>query len=249
MCSSDLDGWIFRDVSITFEEGQLYGVIGDSGAGKTTFLKAIAGLLDVVEGGVYLDDKKLIGPSDKLIPGYEDIQLVNQDFALEPFHTVQENIKEKVLHLPYAQRDVWVEKLLILLELTHLANRQARYLSGGEQQRLSIARALACEPRFLLLDEPFVHLDQRLRLKIMQHLAELNQTKGTAIVLVSHYASEMIGFVNQIIHLGDGGIQRVCSSKDMYFHPQTTEQGMLMGIINIIEMEGQRVLFRCCRSI
>ena len=89
------DDWVLRNVSFELPEGKLLGIIGDSGAGKTTLLKAISGFLDVVEGEVSLDSKKIIGPTDKLVPGYEEIQLVNQDFELDTFHTVAENIKEK----------------------------------------------------------------------------------------------------------------------------------------------------------
>lgn len=238
------DDWTLRRVSFDIPEGQLLGIIGDSGAGKTTLLKAIAGFLDLVEGAVYLDDMKLMGPSEKLVPGYEEIQLVNQDFELDSFHTVEENIREKVLHLPKEDQVVLIEEMLDLLELTSLRDRQARWLSGGEQQRLAIARALACEPRYLLLDEPFVHLDQRLRLKVMAYLKALNEVRKTSIVLVSHDGSEMMGFVDTVLHLSDGVIRRKASTKEMYYAPDDEVQGALMGIINAVRLKGQLQLFR-----
>ena len=236
--------WVLRNITLEIKPGALLGIIGHSGAGKTTLLKAIAGLLDVVEGEVSLDGKKLIGPSEKLVPGYEDIQLVNQDFGLELFHTVRENIREKILHLTKKDQNELTDELLDLLELRALSDRQARWISGGEQQRLSIARALACEPRFLLLDEPFVHLDQALRIKVMQYLRDLNQIRKMGIVLVSHDGSEMIGLIDEVAHLSDGRIQRQCPVEEMYYHPDSVEQGVLMGMLNSVELNGSTLFFR-----
>lgn len=238
------DNWVLRNIELTVGKNDLIGVIGTSGAGKTTLLKVMARLLDVAEGKVTLDGERLLGPTEKLVPGYEEVQLVNQDFALDSFHTVAENIKEKILHLPKPDQLALIEELLELLEIKHLENRQARHLSGGEQQRLSIARALACEPRFLLLDEPFVHLDQMLRLKIMHYLSELNAIRGTGIVLVSHDASEMMGFVNKVVHLKNGTVERTCSTKEMYFQPTTMDQALLMGPMNQVKVGEKMVMFR-----
>ena len=238
------DDWVLRNVSFELPEGKLLGIIGDSGAGKTTLLKAISGFLDVVEGEVSLDSKKIIGPTDKLVPGYEEIQLVNQDFELDTFHTVAENIKEKVLHLPKEDQSVLVKEMLDLLEIGHLSDRQVRWISGGEQQRVSIARALACEPRYLLLDEPFVNLDQRLRLKVMAYLKSLNEVRKTAIVLVSHDGAEMMGFVDEVMHLSDGAIQRIAPANEMYYHPKTERQAALMGMVNTMKVNGEEILFR-----
>lgn len=238
------ENWIFRDISFTLNKGDVIGIIGSSGAGKTTLLKSISGLLDIVEGSVLLDGIPLLGPSEKLVPGYEDIQLVNQDYALDLFHTAEENIREKVLHLPKKDQNALIEEMLELLELNEVRERQARWLSGGEQQRLAMARALACEPRFLLLDEPFVHVDQRLRMKIMRYLTELNTIRNTTIVLVSHDGAEMMGFVENIMHLADGAIQRIAPTDEMYYSPDSMRQGELMGLINRVEVEGEEVLFR-----
>ena len=238
------EDWVLRNVNLSIAQGELIGIIGESGIGKTTLLKLISGLVDVSEGEVRFQGVKLIGPAEKLIPGYEEIQLVNQDFGLEPYHTVWQNVKEKVLNLNQEDQDLVVTEFLELVELKHLKNRKAIVLSGGEQQRLAIARALACEPKVLLLDEPFVHIDQRLRLKIVNYLLTLNKVRNTTIVLVSHDGAEVMGFVKKVVHIAAEGIERIDSIKNMFYHPATFEQGQLMGWINQIELEGEKVLFR-----
>ena len=193
---------------------------------------------------ILLNGKKLIGPAQKLIPGYDDIQLVNQDFALEPFHTVAQNIKEKILSRHKSVQVELIEEYLNLVELTEIKDRQARYLSGGEQQRLAIARALANEPKVLLLDEPFVHLDQRLKYKILNYLKELNRVQGTTIIIVSHDGAELMGFASQILYLKDGTVQRNTSVSSFYYQPKDALEAELMGPINEVELEGGTVLFR-----
>lgn len=238
------DDWVLRNVNFSIPQGELIGIIGQSGIGKTTLLKLISGLLDASEGEVVFNGLKLIGPTEKLIPGYKDIQLVNQDFALEPYHTVRENVKEKVLNLHKKDQEKIVQEFLELVELDHLEDRKALNLSGGEQQRLAIARALACEPNVLLLDEPFVHIDQRLRLKIINYLVKLNEVRNTSIVLVSHDGAEIMGFAQKVIHISKEGVNRIDSIDNMFYRPESFEQGQLMGLINEVEVYGDKILFR-----
>lgn len=238
------DDWVLRNVNFSIKQGELVGIIGESGIGKTTLLKLISGLLDTSEGEVKFNGEKLLGPAEKLIPGYEDIQLVNQDFALEPYHTVKQNVKEKVLNLHKEDQDEIVDEFLQLVELDQLSERKAHVLSGGEQQRLAIARALACEPNVLLLDEPFVHIDQRLRLKIINYLLKLNEVRNTSIVLVSHDGAEIMGFAEKVIHIAKEGVERIDSLNNMFYKPESFEQGQLMGLINQVEINGEKILFR-----
>ncbi len=238
------DSSVLEDINLTFKSNSIYGVIGKSGSGKTTLLKAIAGLVDFENGEIRFEGKLIFGPKDKLIPGYDEIQLVNQDFGLELHHTVYENVKEKILSRNKDLQVELVDEFLELVELDSIKNRQARVLSGGEQQRLSIARALACEPKVLLLDEPFVHLDQRLRWKILNYLNEVMKSRQMLIVLVSHDGAEIMGFADRVIHIEDKKVVREDSAENVYYFPESKSQAELMGEVNEIQLENKALLFR-----
>lgn len=236
--------WVLRHIDLQIQAGAMLGIIGNSGAGKTTLLKAMGGFLDLEEGAVLFKGKKLLGPSVKLVVGYDDIQMVNQDFKLEPYHTVEENIREKILSRHREDQTFLVNHFLDLVELNEIKDRKAIDLSGGEQQRLALAGALACEPEVVLLDEPFVHLDQRLRWKIVRYLTQLNREMKTTIVIVSHDGSELMGFVDEICHIGEGKVIRHASASEMYYQPEDRGQAELMGHINEIVINGETKLFR-----
>lgn len=238
------DTWVLKDISLKFDPGKIYGVIGKSGAGKTTLLRIASGLLDADEGVVKFHNNEIAGPSRKLVPGYEEIQLVNQDFELDLYHTVEENIREKVLSRHKEDQIELINEFITLVELGHLSGTQARYLSGGEQQRLALARALAVEPELLLLDEPFVHLDQRLRWKVLNFLSAENKSRGLTIILVSHDGSEMMGFVHEVIYIDKAKVVRQEDAADLYYNPLTKEEAELMGLINMVKIDGEDLLFR-----
>ncbi len=238
------DDFVLEGVNLFFDEKKIYGIIGRSGSGKTTLLKVIAGYVDFIEGEVRFDGEKIVGPKDRLIPGYDDIQLVNQDFGLDLYHTVYENVKEKILSRKKNVQEELIREFLDLVELASFKDRKAKLLSGGEQQRLAIARALACEPKVLLLDEPFVHLDQRLRWKILQYLKKIKDDFGVLIILVSHDGAEIMGFVDRVIHIENRRVVREGLTRDVYYSPLNKAQGELMGEINEVVIDGREILFR-----
>jgi ABC-type sulfate/molybdate transport systems ATPase subunit len=137
-----------------------------------------------------------------------------------------------------------VDELLELIELTNLSEQKALLLSGGEQQRLALARALAGEPKLILLDEPFVHLDGRLRLKISNYLLQMKEIRGTSFLLVSHDGGEMLSLANRIIHFSKGEIARIDTPEAFYFNPQNREEGELFGVMNELIVNNEVCLFR-----
>ena len=235
---------VLSSISLDLKAGEIIGIVGKSGAGKTSLLKIIAGFLEPTAGKVTFEGEKVIGPATKLVPGHPEIQLVNQDFHLDTYHTVEENIREQILYLPLKQRDQLVEELLHLMELTTLRKQKATTLSGGEQQRLAIARALACEPKIILLDEPFVHLDGKLRAKLIHYLLKLQAIRKTSFMLVSHDGAEILSLCSVIYFMKNGKFVRKASPKDFYYKPKTLDEAKLFGPINKVLMNGKRILFR-----
>jgi ABC-type sulfate/molybdate transport systems ATPase subunit len=235
---------VINDVSFELLKGEFIGVVGGSGEGKTTLLKIISGLLNTSSGEILLEGNKVEGPSRKLIPGHEEIKLVNQDFDLDLYHTVKENIREKILFLSKEEREEKIEELLELMEIKHLENQKATNLSGGEQQRLAFARALASSPKVLLLDEPYAHLDFRLKNKIQDYLLDLKYKEGLSVVLVSHNGEEILSVSDKIIHFKKGSVQRIDSPFNFYNFPRTKNEALLFGPVNEVLINNKRFLFR-----
>lgn len=237
---------VLQGISIDLTPGEIFGVVGASGGGKSTLLKIIAGLLDASQGDVYWKEERVLGPGERLIPGHPEIQLVNQDFNLDLFHTVKENILVKMLHLSEKSRTQFCDELLELVELKDVETQQARYLSGGEQQRLSIARALALESEVLLLDEPFSHLDAHLRSKIGAYIKQLIEIRNTLCILVSHEGDEVMQWCQKIGFLHKGKLSRVDTPQAFYFNPTNFNEGAYFGELNKLKKGETKILFRPC---
>ena len=235
---------VLCDVSLSLVGSEIIGLVGKSGAGKSSLLKIMAGLIDQDNGDVLLDGKLQPKSSLRLIPGTKGIELVNQDFKLDVYHTVAENIRESILYLPNAERERRVEQMLSLFELKPLRHQKAHLLSGGEQQRLAIARAVAKKPMVLLLDEPFAHLDARLRLKLTNFFLKIKEKEGVAMVIVSHDGQEILGVSDSICILKNGRLSRKKNRIEAYYNPSSKIDALFFGPINSIVLNGKRVLFR-----
>jgi len=181
-----------------FPEGSITRISGPSGAGKTTFLKIIAGFIRpdkghiVANGKPWLDtDAHIHVPPEKRLAGF-----VFQGYALFPNMTVRQ-------HLEYATNDkAWIRRLLKLGRLEAFAGQKPARLSGGQQQRLAILRALATRPKLLLMDEPFSALDQPMRVELIHELKLLFEELGTTVLIVSHYPQELEGLSGQDLFIG-----------------------------------------------
>jgi ABC-type Fe3+/spermidine/putrescine transport system ATPase subunit len=218
--------------------------MGASGAGKTSLLKILSGLLSPQEGTVLFEGERIKGPNERLIPGHDDICLVNQDFSLDDFHTVEENIRLQILHLTLKVRDQFVNELIGLMGLDEVRKQQARSLSGGEQQRLAIARVLAKEPRVILLDEPFSHLDSDLRTRLTAYLVELRKVRKTSFILVSHDGAEVLGLSDTIYFMKNGVLTKKGDPKKVYYRYGTLQDARIFGPVNSVKIGDQRILFR-----
>lgn len=180
-------------VDAVFPMGTITKVYGPSGAGKTTFLKIIAGLVTPEEGMIKAGDEFWLDTDTKINwkPQQRRVGFVFQDFALFPNMTVIE-------HLKYATEDQQlINRLLVMGKMESFTDHRPRHLSGGQQQRLAILRALALKPTLLLMDEAFSALDDELRESLIIDIKILLQEFGTTTIIVSHHAQETAAFADR----------------------------------------------------
>ncbi|MEY4659531.1 MAG: hypothetical protein RJB36_1297 [Bacteroidota bacterium] len=235
---------IIKRANLSVKKGEILGLVGKSGAGKSSLLKIIAGLIDPSSGEVMLDGQTQPRVQQLLIPGFKHVAMVNQDFKLDIYHTVEENLREVVLHLPAHKRDKRVQQLLRLFDLRSISETKAHLISGGEQQRLAIARAIADQPAILLLDEPFGHLDANLRNRLTHHLIRLREEEETTIILVSHEGQDVLGLCDSICILKNGNLSKKHQPEFLYYNYSNVQQARLFGPVNVVSHGDTTLLFR-----
>jgi putative ABC transport system ATP-binding protein len=198
-----------NDVSVSFEEGEFTAIVGPSGCGKTTFLNLIGGLDQPTDGQVVIDGLNIRNLSPKKIIDFrlKNIGFIFQAYNLIPVLTAKENI-EFIMQLqgvPSKDRDERVESLLAAVGLSNKIDQRPSKMSGGEQQRVSVARALASKPKFVLADEATANLDSKATENLLDIMQELNKSEGTTFIFSTH-DSRVMKKARRIITLDDGKI-------------------------------------------
>ncbi len=225
---------IVSDFSLELSAGDIVAVLGESGSGKSTLLRLLAALEQPHAGELLLDGKRIPPPAEKLIAGHEKIKLVKQDFGLFPNVSLQENIAYELRFYEENYRDERVSKLLKWIGLSELANRLPREVSGGEQQRAVIARALADEPRLLLLDEPFSHLDLRNKQRLKADIWTMIDEEQSGCIFVTHDVSDAFGIANKTMVIRAGETLQVGTPTELYECPKSVYTAELTGICNFL---------------
>ena len=228
----DLPGFAFR-VAFTVAR-QPVGILGASGAGKSMILRAIAGLETGMRGRIVLDGQTLFDSAKRVnVPSRaRHVGLVFQQYALFPHLTVAENIGFGLRHIGSAERGRRVDEQIAAGHLTGLAQRYPSGLSGGEQQRVAMARALAPHPAALLLDEPFSALDTHLRAQLERQLRETLADYRGATLLVSHNLEEIYRVCEELVVLEKGNVIARGSREEVFRHPPNRSTAQLTGCKN-----------------
>jgi molybdate transport system ATP-binding protein len=200
------------NVSITIQKGELVAFYGPSGAGKTSVLRMIAGLLKPDDGTIRVDDQEWFDASKRrsLKPQQRSIGIVFQDYALFPNMTVRENISYAA-----AGPGVDVSEMLELMEIRNLENKMPDMLSGGQRQRVALARAIVRKPKLLLLDEPFNALDTDLRIRMQDFILNLHQKLQLTTILVSHDLLEVARLADRVFLIDNGTITKSGRPRDV----------------------------------
>lgn len=225
-------------INLTVDNGERFGILGPSGAGKTTLMRIIAGLEVPSEGELYFDDK-LVAKDGKLIvpPENRRIGMVFQTWALYPNLTAYENIAFPLTNTKISKEEIRkrVEEIAKILDITHVLNHYPRELSGGQQQRVALARALVKNPSLLLLDEPFSNLDARMRDSARALVKEVQSKLGVTLLIVSHDPADIFAIADRVGVLVKGKLVQVGPPEEIYNKPISIEVASLIGEINEIE--------------
>lgn len=233
---------ILQNLTFTLNEGQQLAIIGESGCGKSTLLKLIYGLYDCDASHLSWKSEPILGPKYHLVPGMPFMKYLAQDFDLMPFITVGENVGKFLSNFYPKEKQNRIDELLSLVEMSEFKHVKAKFLSGGQMQRVALARVLAQEPEVLLLDEPFSHIDNfrknKLRRKIFQFLKE----KQITTIVASHDVNDVLSFSDEVIVLKDTTILEKATPFELYNHPKFHYTAALFGEVNEIEIKGKTQL-------
>lgn len=234
---------ILKDISLEVRSGEILALLGESGCGKSSLLKAMLGLYPLSKGKIFFQGKEIQNlPSHK-----RGISVVFQDLRLFPHLNVGENVgfSLELQKVPKAERKKRVEELLKLVQLEGYSERRIDSLSGGQMQRVAIARALAMNENILFLDEPFSALDPNLRREMGDFLLELQKKENLTVVLVTHDQEEALRLAHRIALMKDGEILQVDEGEKLYYAPVNEYVARFMGKGNSILGKVENGVFSC----
>ena len=222
-----------RDVSLEIRSGEFFSILGPSGCGKTTLLRMIAGFEQPTSGEIFVDGVEItnVPPQDR------GIGMVFQNYALFPHMTVFGNVAFglETKNIQKAEIRRRVEKILDAVHLLHKIQTRVPLLSGGEQQRVAVARALVVEPAVLLMDEPLSNLDVALRLKTREEIRALQRRFGITTVYVTHDQSEAMSLSDRIAVMRGGRVEQVGAPSEIYEVPASAFVAEFLGGANVLE--------------
>ncbi|CAM2848153.1 ABC transporter ATP-binding protein [Vibrio rarus] len=212
---------VLESLSLTVKQGEIVCLLGASGCGKTTLLKAISGLLPLAKGHIELNGTVIDDGEYWLPPEQRNIGMIFQDYALFPHLTVAENISFGIQHLDkYAQKER-VAEMLTMVHLQNLGDRYPHQLSGGQQQRVAIARSLAYKPDLLLLDEPFSNIDTQVRHQLISQIRAIFKQAGVTAIFVTHSREEAFAFSDKMAVMNKGVIEQFGTASELYHNPSS----------------------------
>lgn len=220
-----------KDVSFSVKEGELLALLGPSGSGKTTTLRILGGFERPSSGTVRIEDRDIVD----IPPNKRDTTTVFQNYALFPHLTVRENIEFGLKHTDYSKSPVdgRVAEVLELVDLSGFEDRMPDSLSGGQQQRVATARAIAPEPKVMLMDEPLGALDKKLRDQILVDLDRLQQQLEITTIYVTHNQEEALTLADRIAIMRDGELIQLSDPNDVYKNPKNRFVTEFIGDSNI----------------
>ncbi len=226
---------ILDGVDLAVAPGEFVAILGSSGCGKTTLLRTIAGFQKALSGSVRSFGKRM----NEMPPERRDLAMVFQSYALWPHMTVLGNMGYGLRLRGVSREEIArrVAKVLAMLNMSGLEDRKVTALSGGQRQRVALGRALAVEPKLLLLDEPMSNLDAKVRIQVRAEIKSLQKRLGFAALHVTHDREEAMTMADRIVVMDQGRIAQVGTPEEVYHHPNVAFVATFMGADNAIELE------------
>lgn len=205
------------------------GLMGETGSGKSTLMRMMAGLVQPSSGNVYLDNKRIQGPDEVLLPGHDAIAYLSQHFELRNNYRVHE-----LLEMANKMEDEEAQRIYSICKIDHLLLRKVNQISGGERQRIALAKLLVGKPKILLLDEPFTNLDLFNNRIINEVIQQVSNEMNLTCVLVSHDPVEILSWSDELVVMQKGAMVYQGSPKQAYYHPSNEYLAGLLGEYNHI---------------
>ena len=226
---------ILKDIDLDIKSGEFVSILGNSGCGKTTLIKSIAGLVDISSGSISIDKNDISG----LSPEKRKTVIVFQDLRLFPHMNVEQNIAFSMKLQKTDKKDI-EERVKVLLEQVRLSGfekRKISQLSGGQMQRVALARALGANPKLLLLDEPFSGLDESLRKDMGNLVKRLHKENKITTIMITHDKEEAMKFSDKVALMKEGTILQYATPLDIFSRPKSKEVAQFMGELNYFDGE------------
>ncbi|WP_226552873.1 ABC transporter ATP-binding protein [Celeribacter naphthalenivorans] len=245
--SYDGETLVVKDLNLQLAKGEFLTMLGPSGSGKTTCLMMLAGFETATHGEIRLDGK----PINQVPPHKRGIGMVFQNYALFPHMTVGENLSFplEVRGMGKSEREEKIKRALDMVQMGAFANRRPAQMSGGQQQRIALARALVFDPKLVLMDEPLGALDKQLREHMQFEIKHLHESLGITVVYVTHDQGEALTMSDRVAVFNDGRIQQLAPPAELYERPDNSfvagfigENNKLPGVIE--ELNGDRAVVR-----
>ena len=233
------DGFAVRNISFMQQRGEKLAIAGATGSGKSTLLKIIGGLAQADEGKVFFYDERVKGSDEKLMPGHHKIGYLSQQYELLNNYNVDD-----LLSYPNKLQKDKANELYALCRIDHLLHRRTNELSGGEKQRIALARLLITLPELLLLDEPFSNLDMQHKAVLKDVIYDAASRLNTSFILVSHDPQDVLSWAEKIIIIKDGMLIQQGHPQEIYNKPVDEYCAALSGVYSLFNKDGKRLFLR-----
>lgn len=228
---------VLEALNLTLKNNEIVCLLGESGCGKTTLLRAVAGLQAKLTGTIRIKQKVVNDMQTHVPPELRKVGLIFQDYALFPHLNVFDNVAFSLTKIAAAEKRLRVQKVLDLVQLSDYGARYPDQLSGGQQQRVAIARALVYQPELMLLDEPFSNLDQHVRFQLIHEIRQLFKLHHMSALFVTHSKEEGFAFADRIALMQAGKIVQIDTAQKLYQQPISPYVANFMGQANYIDVQ------------